>query len=94
MALETIISNLESNNFFNPFFFGCRAIPAGDMFQAGLARAGGPPTVALPLNGNQITKSVYSGFTASVGGDNMPAATVALVPCSIKMNEPVSRFVL
>ena len=42
----------------------------------------------------QIAKSVYSGFTASVGADNMPAATVALVPCSIKMNEPVNRFVV
>ncbi len=37
----------------------------------------------------QIAKSVYSGFTASVGADSMPAATVAFVPCSIKMNEPV-----
>ena len=41
----------------------------------------------------QMAKSVYSGFTASVGGNNIPAATVAFVPCSIKMNEPVSRFV-
>ena len=42
----------------------------------------------------QIAKSVYSGFTASVGAVNMPAATVAFVPCSIKMNEPVSRLVV
>ena len=42
----------------------------------------------------QIAKSVYSGFTASVGGNSIPAATVAFVPCSIKMNEPVSRLVL
>jgi len=39
----------------------------------------------------QIAKSVYSGFTASVGGSSIPAPTVAFVPCSIKMNEPVSR---
>jgi hypothetical protein len=45
-------------------------------------------------SGVQIAKSVYSGFTASVGGNSMPAPTVALVPCSIKMNEPVSRLVL
>ena len=41
----------------------------------------------------QIEKSVYSGFTASVGGKSMPAATVALVPCSMRMNEPVRRLV-
>jgi hypothetical protein len=44
--------------------------------------------------GIQIAKSVYSGFTASVGGNSIPAPTVAFVPCSIKMNEPVSRLVL
>jgi hypothetical protein len=43
---------------------------------------------------NQIAKSVYSGFTASAGGNNMPAATVALVPCSMRMNEPVKRLVV
>jgi len=42
----------------------------------------------------QIAKSVYSGFTDSAGGSNMPAATVALEPCSIRMKEPVSRLVL
>src|SRR5262249_46067263 len=41
----------------------------------------------------QMAKSVYSGFTVSVGGSSMPAATVAFVPCSIRMNEPVRRFV-
>jgi len=42
----------------------------------------------------QIAKSVYSGFTASVGGKSIPAATVAFVPCSMRMNEPVSRLVV
>ena len=42
----------------------------------------------------QMVKSVYSGFTASVGGNSIPAPTVALVPCSINMNGPVSRLVL
>ena len=41
----------------------------------------------------QIAKSLYSGFTDSVGGNSIPAATVAFVPGSIKMNDPVSRFV-
>ena len=41
----------------------------------------------------QIAKSLYSGFTASIGGLSMPAATVALVPCSTKMKAPVSRLV-
>ncbi len=43
--------------------------------------------------GFQIVKSSYSGFTNSVGGCNMPAATVWLVPCSMRMKEPVRRFV-
>lgn len=42
----------------------------------------------------QMAKSVYSGVAASVGAANMPAATVEFVPCSIKINEPVSRLVL
>lgn len=40
----------------------------------------------------QIAKSLYSGFTVSVGGSNMPAPTVRFVPGSIRMNEPVSRL--
>ena len=40
----------------------------------------------------QIAKSLYSGFTSSVGGWSMPAATVRLVPCSIRMKEPVRRL--
>ena len=44
---------------------------------------------SLPINRTQMAKSVYSGVTASVGAESIPAATVALVPCSIKMNEPV-----
>jgi hypothetical protein len=42
----------------------------------------------------QIAKSLYSGFTTSVGGKSMPAPTVALVPGSMRMNEPVNRLVL
>jgi hypothetical protein len=55
-----------------------------------------PSCVQVGLTGAsaQIAKSLYSGLTASVGGNNIPAATVALVPCSIRMNEPVSRFVV
>jgi hypothetical protein len=30
----------------------------------------------------QMARSVHSGFTASVGGNSIPAAPVALVPCS------------
>ena len=41
----------------------------------------------------QIAKSLYSGFTTSAGGKSMPAATVALVPGSMRMNEPVRRLV-
>jgi hypothetical protein len=43
--------------------------------------------------GHQIAKSLYSGLTASSGGFSMPAATVALVPCSTRMKAPVSRLV-
>src|SRR5437899_12452152 len=46
-----------------------------------------------PGMGIQITKSLYSGFTVSAGGKSMPAATVAFVPGSIRMNERVSRLV-
>ena len=46
-----------------------------------------------PILGTQIAKSVYSGVTASVGAKSIPAATVAFVPCSIKMKEPVRWFV-
>jgi hypothetical protein len=41
-----------------------------------------------------MAKSLYSGVTASVGAESIPAATVAFVPCSIKMNEPVRWFVV
>ncbi len=53
-----------------------------------------PHLFLVGAGGFQIAKSVYSGFTASVGGNSIPAPTVALVPCSINMNEPVSRLVL
>jgi hypothetical protein len=42
----------------------------------------------------QIAKSLYSGFTASSAGYSIPAATVALVPCSTRMKAPVSRLML
>ncbi len=49
--------------------------------------------VARRLRGpGYIAKSLYSGFTNSVGGYNMPEARVWLVPCSMRMKEPVSRF--
>ncbi len=51
------------------------------------------PFSGMPLPPDQIAKSLYSGFTSSIGGSSMPAATVALVACSTRMNEPVSRFV-
>jgi hypothetical protein len=51
-------------------------------------------TLFVKLRQNQMAKSEYSGFTASVGGKSIPAATVALVPCSMRMNEPVSRLVV
>ncbi len=41
----------------------------------------------------QIAKSLYSGLTSSMGGSSMPAATVAFVLGSIRMNEPVNRLV-
>jgi hypothetical protein len=50
-------------------------------------------TSAATPSGNQMAKSAYSGVTASVGAESIPAATVAFVPCSIKMNEPVRWFV-
>lgn len=40
----------------------------------------------------QMAKSLYSGRTVSVGGSNMPAATVRFVPGSMRMNEPVRRL--
>jgi len=55
---------------------------------------GGIYPVAVNYFKTQMAKSVYSGVTASVGAVNIPAATVALVPCSIKMNEPVKWFVV
>ena len=57
--------------------------------KADVGEAGSGPAVA-PV---QIAKSEYSGFTGSSGGNNMPAATVALVPCSTSTKEPVRRFV-
>lgn len=53
-----------------------------------------PQSFSQAITGTQIAKSVYSGFTATVGADNMPAATVVFVPCSIKINEPVNRLVV
>ena len=42
---------------------------------------------------HHIAKSRYSGRAISVGGRSIPAATVAFVPDSIKMNDPVSLLV-
>lgn len=41
----------------------------------------------------QMAKSLYSGLASSVGGWSIPAPTVAFVPCSIRINDPVSRLV-
>ena len=41
----------------------------------------------------QIAKSLYSGLATSVGEKSMPAPTVAFVPCSMRIKEPVSRLV-
>jgi len=65
---------------------------------AGDGRAPGEALLtSCPTNAefaDQIAKSLYSGFTDSLGVASMPAATVALVPGSIRMNEPVSRLVV
>lgn len=53
----------------------------------------GHPRHANPQSApRQIAKSLYSGLIGSVGEFNITAPTVALVPCSIRMQAPVSRF--
>ena len=42
---------------------------------------------------SQITKSASSGLTTSLEGNSMPAATVAWVPGSMRIKEPVRRLV-
>lgn len=69
-------------------FIFVRLVPS---FRIAKTEISNSPT-ATPIAAVQIAKSLYSGFTVSVGGSNMPAPTVRLVPGSIKMNEPVSRL--
>lgn len=94
--LQVIISNRESKMFFkfSSFLYAKRILAIATFPEvSGSRRLTGRPVDATP-DSVQIAKSVYSGFTGSVGADNMPAPTVAFEPCSIKMKEPVSRFVL
>lgn len=96
MAPKAIISNPESKLFLDSdlfwdvgWYLRQTSFPQGFGLRARLVLP-----MNLPPDGAQMAKSVYSGFTASVGADNMPAATVALVPCSIRTNEPVNRLVV